>query len=51
MNMTEEQIEAFIERKMNTLDRQLLNDQIDQDEYDHAVYLLDLWAERQYDRL
>lgn len=46
--MTEDQIEQQVERLMNRLDRHLMSNLFTQDEYDREVYLLDIWAQKQY---
>lgn len=46
--MTPEQIELRVEREMDRLDHKLMSGKISQDEYDYAVYKLDLWADQQY---
>jgi hypothetical protein len=45
--MTEEQIERIVERRMDSLDRQLMNGQLSQADYDILVQELDAWASRQ----
>jgi hypothetical protein len=45
--MTEEQIERVVERRMDSLDRQLMNGQLSQADYDILVQELDAWASRQ----
>lgn len=49
--MTEIQIENEVERKINTLDRQLLSGKLSQDQYDQEVAKVDKWANRQYNKL
>lgn len=48
--LTEEQIERRVERMMNSLDKQLLEHQISQEEYDAEVKSIAEWAEEQYNR-
>lgn len=41
---TEDKIEREVERLMDKLDRLLMKNEIDLDEYDHQVEEIDLWA-------
>lgn len=42
--MNEDQIERWVERQMNALDRQLLSGSITQEEYEEEVLQLEKWA-------
>lgn len=42
--MNEDQIERWVERHMNALDRQLLSGSITQEEYEEEVLQLEKWA-------
>jgi hypothetical protein len=44
----ESDIERFAERMMDHLDRLLLNGDMPQKEYDHAVRDINLWCEMKY---
>lgn len=46
--MTEHEIEMLAERAMDRLDRQLLSNQIQQEQYDRDIVALDKWAEQEY---
>lgn len=46
--MTEEQIERIAERKMNRLDKELMNGSITQEEYNQEVRELDQWVNAEY---
>jgi hypothetical protein len=46
--LSEEQIESLVEKRMNKLDKKLMQGHIHQSEYDHEVMILDKWAEQQY---
>lgn len=46
--MSEEQIEREAERRMDRLDKHLLQGHLRQAEYDAAVDELDTWCKRQY---
>ena len=46
--LTEYEIEIRAERAMDRLDRQLLSNQIQQEQYDRDIVSLDKWAEQQY---
>jgi hypothetical protein len=46
--LNENQIEAIVERRMDSLDRQLMAGECSQDEYDHAADILSKWADEQY---
>lgn len=46
--MTEDQIERLYERAMDNLDRSLMTNQIDQNQYDKEVLALNEWAEEMY---
>jgi len=46
--MAEEQIERAAERKMDSLDRQLMRGSLAQSEYDREVRALDQWTKQQY---
>jgi len=48
MILTEHEIEMFSERAMDRLDKQLLSNQIQQEQYDRDIVSLDKWAEQQY---
>jgi hypothetical protein len=48
---TEESIERWVERRMDQLDWQLMNNRLTQTEYDHWVKDLDAFAEKAYDTL
>jgi len=48
MILTEHEIEMFAERAMNRLDKQLLSNQIQQEQYDREIVSLDKWAEQEY---
>jgi hypothetical protein len=48
MILTEHEIEMFAERAMDRLDKQLLSNQIQQEQYDRDIVSLDKWAEQQY---
>jgi hypothetical protein len=47
----EEAIERIVERSMTLLDKQLLTNQLTQDEYDEEVKDLDEWAREAYRNL
>lgn len=46
--MTAEQIELYVERRTDAIDARFLSGQMTQAEYDHAMALLNDWAEGQY---
>lgn len=48
IGMTEEQIERIAERKMNRLDKELMNGSITQEEYNQEVRELDQWVNAEY---
>lgn len=48
MFLTEEQIERYVEREMNLLDRAFLNGEIEVDQYDSEVKALDTWSREEY---
>lgn len=48
---TEEKIEREVERLMDKLDRLLMKNEIDLEEYDYQVEELDLWATLRYREL
>jgi len=48
--LTEEQIERRVERITDSLDRQLMNNSLTQEEYDAEIKHLDQWANEQYDK-
>jgi hypothetical protein len=45
---TEERIEREVERQMDKLDRLLMKNEIDLDEYDYQIEELKLWADLRY---
>ena len=51
MHMSESQIERFVEREMDKLDKLFLNGAMSIEQYDKEVASLDRWANRQYDAL
>lgn len=48
---SEEAIERIVERSMNILDKQLLTNQLTQDQYEEEVSELDAWAREQYENM
>lgn len=48
MLMTEEAIEARVERLFNALDRGLMAGKLTQAEYDHEAQVITAWADREY---
>lgn len=48
MLMTEEQIEARVERLFNAIDRALMEGRLTQDQYDHEAQVITAWADREY---
>jgi len=46
--MTEHQIEILVERAIDKLDAQLMQSKITQSEYDYECFILDKWAEQEY---
>lgn len=45
---TEERIEREVERQMDKLDRLLMKNEIDLEEYDYQIEELKLWADLRY---
>lgn len=45
---TEDKIEREVERQMDKLDRLLMKNDIDMDEYDYQVEEINLWATLRY---
>lgn len=45
--LTEEQIEAYVERRIDKLDKKLMQGHITQQDYDREVGILDTWAIQQ----
>ena len=48
MLMTEEAIEARVERLFNAIDRGLMAGRLTQAEYDHEAQAITAWADREY---
>ena len=48
IRMTETDIEIIVERAIDRLDARLMQSKITQAEYDYEVYIVDKWAEQQY---
>ena len=46
--LTEDQIERKVESAIDRLDRHLLTNQINQEQYDRDIVAIDKWAEQQY---
>ena len=46
--LTEEQIEAIVEREIDKLDNMLMSGKLTQSEYDHEVMIVDKWASQEY---
>ena len=46
--LTEDQIERKVESAIDRLDRHLLTNQINQEQYDRNIVAIDKWAEQQY---
>jgi len=47
--LTEDQIERKVSCAIDRLDRHLLTNQINQDQYDRDIVSIDKWAQQQYD--
>ena len=47
--LTEDQIEHKVSSAIDRLDRHLLTNQINQDQYDRDIVSIDKWAQQQYD--
>ena len=47
--LTENQIEATVERQIDKLDAKLMSGKLTQSEYDHEVMIVDKWASQQYE--
>jgi hypothetical protein len=47
--LTEDQIEHKVSCAIDRLDRHLLTNQINQDQYDRDIVSIDKWAQQQYD--
>lgn len=45
--LSEEQIESIVEKRINKLDKKLMQGHITQQEYDHEVMILDKWSSQQ----
>ena len=46
--LTEDQIERKVESAIDRLDRHLLTNQINQEQYNRDIVAIDKWAEQQY---
>lgn len=46
--MTEEQLERAVERKVNSLDARFMNSKMTQAEYDAEMKEINDWAEKEY---
>jgi len=49
--MTEDQIEAAVERRVDRLDTLLMKGEIDQKQYDREIIAVDRWASQHYKNL
>jgi hypothetical protein len=49
--LTENQIENRVESAVDRLDRHLLTNQINQEQYDKDIVSIDKWASQQYEHL
>lgn len=49
--LTEDEIEYIVEKRIDELDRKLLNDDIIESEYDQAIIDIERWASQQYRNL
>ena len=49
LTMIENQIEIIVERTIDKLDAQLMQNKISQSEYDYEVSIIDKWATQQYE--
>ena len=48
IRMTETDIEIIVERAIDRLDARLMQRKMTQAEYDYEVWIVDKWAEQQY---
>ena len=46
-SLSEQQVEAIVEKQMDRLDKQFMSGKLSQQEYDREVAALDKWASQQ----